>query len=432
MRLKLAGMIVAGCLLAPSAASASSVSVVRTTAGNGRGTDITKTITYRAAPSEANRLTVNFLSSTGPEGSATRRYSVVDPGATIGVGAGCVRVNIHRATCSSTDEPLGSYDSITDALNAELADGNDTAVVPLDPDVVSPPQGSIDVTVNGGAGNDSISVPNTFATIDGGLGSDRITGSDRTDFLDGGGGGRDVIQGGDGSDFLTDSDSSSAPDADVLDGGTNPESGDPDIEFGDLVSYRNRTRKVVVDLAADSGGQAGEGDQVQKIEDAEGGRAGDTLRGDSGVNALEDGLQDGKRPADRDRLIGRAGRDLLRSTAGRDRLDSGSGDDLLECAGRRSHHACRLSGGAGNDDLTGGRGNDRLSGGSGKDALRGGRGKDRLVGGSGRDRLNGGSGRDRLFSRDHSRDRVNGGAGRDSGKVDRRDRVKSVERLRRR
>lgn len=47
----LAGMAVAGCLVAPAAASASSVGVVRTAqSADYRGIAITKTITYRADP----------------------------------------------------------------------------------------------------------------------------------------------------------------------------------------------------------------------------------------------------------------------------------------------------------------------------------------------------------------------------------------------
>jgi Ca2+-binding RTX toxin-like protein len=55
------------------------------------------------------------------------------------------------------------------------------------------------------------------------------------------------------------------------------------------------------------------------------------------------------------------------------------------------------------------------------------------VGGSGRDRLYGNAGNDSLSSRDKRQlDRVLGGRGRDRAKVDRRDRVRSVERVFRR
>ncbi|MEJ7715671.1 MAG: calcium-binding protein [Thermoleophilaceae bacterium] len=294
------------------------------------------------------------------------------------------------ARCSIADEPLDVYDSLTDAVDARLSDNSDTASVPTGS---GNPLAPMQVTMDGGVGNDVLSVAQSFATLNGGPGSDQLNGSARTDFLDGGGGGRDVLRGGESPDFLTDGDSSSAPDADLLDGGSNPSVAEQGLDSGDLVSYGSRTRKVSVDLAADVGGQAGEKDQLKNVEDVRGGRASDTLRGDGGTNALYDGEDAGNRPGDKDKLIGRGGDDLLNSTAGRDRLDSGSGDDDLQCAGKRAHHSCRLIGGRGNDDLEGGRGNDRLSGGSGKDKLKG------------------GSGRDKLFSRDRSRDRVNGGPG---------------------
>ena len=79
-------------------------------------------------------------------------------------------------------------------------------------------------------------------------------------------------------------------------------------------------------------------------------------------------------------------------------------------------------------------GRDRLYGGGGHDRLSGQSGRDRLVGGSGRDRLYGNAGNDSFSSRDTRQlDRVLGRPGRrDRAKVDRADRVRSVERVFRR
>lgn len=413
--LVLGAIVVAGCLLAPGVASASSVAVVGKTGE--------KRIAYLADAGEANRLTVTRTGSTGPEGSATNTYTVTDGGATVRVGAGCVRVTPRAARCSIA-EPEG--------LDVSLGDRGDTATVRVD--------GLRDVAVDGEAGNDALSVTASRADLDGGGGSDQLsTPGDGFNVLDGGGGGRDVLRGGDGSDTLSDGDSSTAPDADVLDGGDNLDIESNGFTSGDSVSYADRTRKVTVDLAADRGGQAGEGDRLSNIEDADGGRAGDTLKGDGSLNVLTDGGENPyatggdpeKRPADKDRLLGRGGDDFLVSTSGRDRLYAGSGDDSLDCYSRRRAF-CRLFGGRGTDDLSGGHGNDRLSGGPGADTLAGDSGRDRLTGGTGRDELSGGRGRDTLYSRDRSRDRVNGGSGRDRAKADKRDRVKSVEKLRRR
>jgi Ca2+-binding RTX toxin-like protein len=82
--------------------------------------------------------------------------------------------------------------------------------------------------------------------------------------------------------------------------------------------------------------------------------------------------------------------------------------------------------------LSGGRGNDRLTGGSGNDRLAGGPGGDRLHGGSGRNTYSGGSGNDRVVAVNRRRETINCGSGRDGATVDRRDRTRRCERVRRR
>jgi acid phosphatase type 7 len=121
--------------------------------------------------------------------------------------------------------------------------------------------------------------------------------------------------------------------------------------------------------------------------------------------------------------------DRLDGTRKRDVICGLGGDDLIRGLGANDV----IRGGPGNDRIRGGRGRDRLYGGSGHDRLSGQSGGDRLVGGSGRDRLYGNTGNDSFFSRDKRQlDRVFGGRGRDRAKVDRRDRVRSVERVFRR
>jgi hypothetical protein len=119
-----------------------------------------------------------------------------------------------------------------------------------------------------------------------------------------------------------------------------------------------------------------------------------------------------------DRLLGAAGKDVLAGGGGEDRLGGGDGGDLL-------------FGGSGGDRLAGGSGNDRLHGGNGRDRLRGGPGGDRLLDGRGSDRLRGNAGNDALIASLYRRDRdlVSGGRGRDKASVNKRDRVRSVERF---
>ena len=120
-----------------------------------------------------------------------------------------------------------------------------------------------------------------------------------------------------------------------------------------------------------------------------------------------------------DVLRGTGGDETVSGLGGNDRLFGGRGDD-------------RLLGGRGNDRLLGGPGNDRLGGGPGNDRLLGGAGRDRLVGGPGRDRFGGGTGNDRISGVDRVAERVDCGRGRDRATVDRRDRVRGCERVRRR
>ena len=122
-----------------------------------------------------------------------------------------------------------------------------------------------------------------------------------------------------------------------------------------------------------------------------------------------------------DRLKGTRGNDVICGLGGSDRINGLGGSDVVY-------------GGAGNDRIVGGKGNDRLIGNAGKDRLVGSAGRDRLIGLAGRDRLVGGKGADRLVaSRDRRKgDRANGGPGRDTATVNRGDKARKVERVRRR
>ena len=68
-----------------------------------------------------------------------------------------------------------------------------------------------------------------------------------------------------------------------------------------------------------------------------------------------------------------------------------------------------------------------ICGRGGNDRVYGMGGNDTLVGGRGADRLYGGVGDDILVARDKRRDVVNGGLGRDRARVDRRDRLRAIE-----
>ena len=116
---------------------------------------------------------------------------------------------------------------------------------------------------------------------------------------------------------------------------------------------------------------------------------------------------------------GTAAGDKLSGTTAGDRLTGLAGNDVLR-------------GLSGTDCLDGGRGNDTLIGGTGNDVLAGGSGNDKLTGNSGRNTYSGGSGRDTVNARNGARDKVNCGSGKDRAVVDRKDRVRGCELVKRR
>jgi hypothetical protein len=113
-------------------------------------------------------------------------------------------------------------------------------------------------------------------------------------------------------------------------------------------------------------------------------------------------------------IVGTPGNDVLVGTAGAEVICAVAGDDIVR--GGRGNDVIRL--GAGGDIAYGQRGSDRLVGGDGGDRLNGGRRPDALLGGRGSDVLK---------ARDCLRDIVKGGRGVDRARVDRIDRLTSIE-----
>src|SRR3954464_8559853 len=138
--------------------------------------------------------------------------------------------------------------------------------------------------------------------------------------------------------------------------------------------------------------------------------------------------------AGNDTLWGDACGKLARASAagvlrdGNDTISGGDGNDALYGAGGNDS----LRGGKGNDKLSGGAGDDTLKGEAGRDTLDGSAGNDKLDGGASAGSLLGGAGNDSITARNRKRDTVDCGAGRrDSAIVDRADRVRRCEKVRR-
>jgi Ca2+-binding RTX toxin-like protein len=153
-----------------------------------------------------------------------------------------------------------------------------------------------------------------------------------------------------------------------------------------------------------------------------------------------------------DRICGQLGNDVIKALAGndvvfgdlcgakarlaaaqagaggKDTLYGGTGNDTVYGAGG----ADKLFGEAGNDKLFGGDGNDSLSGGAGKDTLDGGKGNDKLTPGADTNTVKGGTGDDTVSARNGKKDTIDCGAGKkDAATVDRVDRVKGCEKVKR-
>jgi RTX calcium-binding nonapeptide repeat (4 copies) len=234
------------------------------------------------------------------------------------------------------------------------------------------------ITVNAGAGNDTVTVANSIkapATLNGETGSDNlsggggadtiVTGTDTTGDTANGNDGNDTITGGPGSDLLN-----GGKGNDVITGGA----GVNNITGGDGNDILTGGTDID-DISGNNGSDS-----------IDGGGGPDRLRGD---DAKQKGNDTVKGSAGDDIITGGGGNDVLDGGAGSDKIEGGEGNDALtggpDTAGVGDFDADSLYGGNGNDTIGGGDGNDFLYGEAGKDSLTGGAGMDLLSGGLNRD-----------------------------------------------
>lgn len=239
----------------------------------------------------------------------------------------------------------------------------------------------IDLTVDAGAGDDSITTAIGDDVINAGDGNDSI-------FAEAG---NDVIDAGAGDDtILADLGN------DVIDGGAG----------FDTLFLARATGPVTVDFAAGKVSGAGIGsDSFVNIEKLLFGAGNDIVTGNNGNDAFDGG-------AGNDTLKGGAGDDTLLGDEGDDAIDGGSGDDVVQGGNgvdtlKGGSGVDRLDGGAGNDVIDAGSGNDIVLGGAGNDVIDAGSGDDRIEGGADDDILSAGSGHDVfVFAQGFGRDIV--------------------------
>jgi Ca2+-binding RTX toxin-like protein len=133
-------------------------------------------------------------------------------------------------------------------------------------------------------------------------------------------------------------------------------------------------------------------------------------------------------------ICGLGGNDTLNGLGGNDTLfgDACGAKSKAEVAAAATGGNDALNGDNGNDKLYGAGGNDTLNGGKGNDKLYGGRGNDKLVGGPGVNTYSGGPGDDTINARNGKKETVDCGPGKkDVATVDKRDRTKGCEKVKR-
>ena len=305
------------------------------------------------------------------------------------------------------------------------------------------------VTLDGGAGDDTLVGGNRSDLLIGGNGNDRLFGGDGNDDLRGDNG-RDDLYGGNGDDSL-----SGGGDGDSLVG----DSGNDVLTLNNNGSDSGASYNIIGAIAEYAYGGDGndvifadgpafvvmlQAGPVQAFVRVDGEAGDDTIYGSSSGRTEAEG-GDGN-----DVLYGRGRDNTLTGSSGDDRIfgafngtstiDGGNGNDILEGFGR-------LIGGNGNDRITGSSliSPDTIDGGAGDDVIFTGGGSDLVDAGSGNDvvsvisnrlesvipgvpglpdrpTINGGDGDDRIeggmqgdvLNGDAGRDTINGGGGDDS------------------
>lgn len=299
------------------------------------------------------------------------------------------------------------------------------------------------LTVNGGAGADTINA--TLATIDvtllGGAGNDTLTGSALNDSLNGGLGndslkaglGDDTLSGGAGDDILNGEGGTDCADETVT--------GNVTITntklIGGNIGSDKRLNLECVEISGDSKNNLLDASQYTLGSVVLRGMGGnDTLLGGSRDDTLDggDGIDQVSQTSFQDQtliagqLTGN-GTDTLASIergsltaklATGNRVDASAFDGLVTLTGGNgpdrlfsSPVGSVINGGSGKDTITGGVAADRIDGGTDNDSILGGDGLDTINGGTGNDFIDGGNDAD-LINGGDGRDKIYGGTGADT------------------
>src|SRR4051794_11435396 len=312
-------------------------------------------------------LAASYVAAASPAHAAVGSASIQGSTATLNLDGADDNVTV------SVANGLLVHGQTTGGLNSSAdwnsAQGGDQTV---------PANGTFVVVVNGGGGDDAITVlakageVQTVA-LSGGTGDDVLTAADSNDKL----------SGGEGNDRLV-----GAKGDDVMDG----DAGNDTLVWnqGDGTDTQN-------------GGAGNDGAEVNGAP-----TLGDTFTLDPDQDA-------GQVLFKRTNL----GQFTIHSTTERFQVNGLGGDDSVTASnGVGARTLLSVDGGAGADTVTGSDGPDLILGGEGNDVLSGGSGDDRIVGDRGNDTMNGGNGDDTLvWNNGDATDVANGDAGRDDVEV---------------
>ncbi|RIK76721.1 MAG: hypothetical protein DCC68_18745 [Planctomycetota bacterium] len=312
---------------------------------------------------------------------------------------------LHSGSLAGERQPGASSDVAEDFTLTQLGDG----VISIDGMGFTQRYGGVlQIYADGGAGNDRIELVDVTvdATIHGGDGNDTITSGAGNDFITGGDGndiittksGSDTVDAGSGNDLID-----TAEDADSIAAG----GGKDTITSGDgndTIDGGDDGDSITSGQGADSIVAGGGNDYVDAGTENDtilGGAGDDTIYGMNGADSItgdggKDYIEGG---AGADTIEGGAQNDTIYGQGAADSIDGGPGRDYLE-------------GNDGNDTILGGSGHDTLLGQSGDDSMRGGSGHDSMVGDIGDDTMVGDADNDLLIGNDDLDD-LYGGFGND-------------------
>jgi Ca2+-binding RTX toxin-like protein len=269
------------------------------------------------------------------------------------------------------------------------------------------------ISLLSGSGEDSIFIGSALlSTIVGGGGNDSITAGAGSDSLLGDAGndslssaaGNDTLSGGNGNDNLN-----GGQGADLLTGGLGNDIYSVD-NLGDVVSELLNSGTDTVNSSI----SYSLGDNIENLtltgtanRNSIGNELNNNLVGNSGNNNLNGGEGN-------DSLLGGNGNDTLNGNNGTDTAIFGAANNTVDLNLSTTQATAEgsdllisienLSGGSGNDTLTGNTINNLIDGGDGDDSVTGDLGEDTLIGSAGNDKLVDGTGNDSLL----------GGTGKDS------------------